>query len=67
MENNDPKAGSKILKQDDKDLDTQKWILKKSAESVFCIISKCGGMYLEYNNSSIQLKYENDFDKDLFL
>ena len=57
----------KILKQDDKDLDTQKWILKKSAESVFCIISKCGGMYLEYNNSSIQLKYENDFDNQRFI
>ncbi len=67
VENNDPKAGSKILKQDDKDLDTQKWILKKSAESVFCIISKCGGMYLEYNNSSIQLKYENDFDNQRFI
>lgn len=41
--------------------------IKKSAESVFCIISKCGGMYLEYNNSSIQLKYENDFDNQRFI
>lgn len=40
IESEGPEFGSKIKQQEDKNLDTQKWIIKKSSEDVFYIVSK---------------------------
>ena len=40
IESESPEFGSKIKQQEDKNLDTQKWIIKKSSEGVFYIVSK---------------------------
>ena len=73
IESEEPQIGSHITQQEDKELDTQKWILKKYSESVYAIISKCENLYLEVpsttvsNGQKIQLNKETNSDQQKFV
>lgn len=73
VESEEPKIGSHITQEEDQDLDTQKWILKKCSESVYAIISKCKNMYLEVPKSKVenldklQLNEETNSDQQKFV
>ena len=68
VENINPENDSGILKQEDMDLDTQKWILKKVGQNIYSIISKCGGLYIEFGDTTnIKLKNETDLNNQCFI
>ena len=47
-------VGSAIIQEDDKDLDTQRWILRKDSESIYSIVSKCGNLYITVPDANIK-------------
>lgn len=73
VESQNPKLNSQITQQEDKDFDTQKWILKKQSESVYSIISKCGNLYIDLENDSntngqiLKLKTQTDLAQQQFI
>ena len=73
VESTNPRVGSTIQQQDDQNLETQKWILKKYSESVYAIISKCGNLYISLTNTNIQngqnlqLKGQTDLQEQRFI
>ncbi len=73
VESENPRIGSNITEQNDNNLDTQKWILKKHSESIYSIISKCGNLYIDtltsniQNNHKLQLKTQTDLPTQQFI
>ncbi len=72
VESENPKIGSSITQQEDRDLDTQKWILKKYSESVYGIVSKCGNLYMDTvstakNGQKIKLQQQTDIKNQQFI
>ena len=73
VESEAPTIGSNITQQEDDNLDTQKWIIKKQEEGIYSLISKCGGLYIELPNNNandgqkLQLNNENDLSKQQFI
>ena len=72
VQNENPIPGSKITQEEDKGLETQKWILKKIDNNVYNIVSKCGNLYLDIpyydtsNGKHIQLYTQNDSSAQQF-
>lgn len=64
---------SQVIQAEDKDLDTQKWILQKSSESVYHIISKLQNLYLSFqtenlsNGQELQLDEKNNNNTQKFV
>lgn len=73
VESKNPKVGNIISQQNDGNLDTQKWILKKYSESVYAIISKCGNLYIDLGSASVnngqvlKLNTETDLKSQQFI
>ena len=47
VESTNPAWGSNITQEDARDDDTQLWLLKKQAENVYTILSKCGNLAID--------------------
>lgn len=62
------KSGN-VIESEFVNLDTQKWILKRNSKNVYNIINKSSGQYIDLENNSISLQYENDtsFQKFIFI
>ena len=54
---------SQVIQAEDKDLDTQKWILQKSSESVYHIISKLQNLYLSFQTENLSNGQELQLDE----
>lgn len=74
VENTSPNAGSNIKQEIDKDLDTQKWIIKPTGvNNTFYIYSKCGNLCIDIpsgNTASgikLQLWGENGTNSQRFI
>ena len=68
----DKEDTSKVYESEDKDLDTQKWIVKKQ-DNVYNIVSKYSNLYLDITNGStangtkLQIYRQNDTNSQNFL
>lgn len=65
--NENPQIGSDVLKQEDKNLDTQRWILKKYSESVYALVSKCKNLYITEQEGKLLLNSETDLMNQQFI
>ena len=72
VDSENPKLGSKVTQEEDKNLETQKWILKEIDNNVYSIVSKCGNLYLDVpyydtsNGKTLQLYTQNDSSAQQF-
>ncbi len=69
---NENLEGSEIIQEEYKQLDTQKWIIKKYSEGEYAIISKSGNLYMDLTNSinnenNIELKKQTDLNEQQFI
>ena len=68
VESANPRVGSEVKQEEDKNADSQKWILKKYKEGVYGIISKCGNLYVNVENGQeIRLRGETDLKEQQFV
>jgi len=50
VESENPSLNSNITQEEDKDLDTQKWIIKDLNSGLYSLISKCANLYITLND-----------------
>ena len=64
VKGNNPGVGANVYEADDKNLDTQKWILIRQSEGIYTIMSKCNNLFLDVESGNPQNNKKLILNKD---